>query len=58
MPSFLTSGKTAALIGAKRGWSFSTVRGSPPTSSSVYASHRNASVARSAPAEGSITWGR
>ena len=26
MPSFLTSGKTAALIGASRGWSFSNTR--------------------------------
>ena len=57
-PSFFTSGNTAALIGASRGCSFSTVRTSPPTSSSWYASHRNASVPRSAPADGSITCGK
>ena len=34
------------------------MRGSPPTSSSLYASQRNASVPRSAPADGSMTCGR
>ena len=62
MPSLLTSGKIAALIGASRGWNFITSRSSmlPFASgslSSVYASHRTASVARSAPADGSITCG-
>ena len=62
MPSFLTNGNTAALIGASRGWSFRNTRlvGLPfssGASSSWYASQRKASVARSAPAEGSITCG-
>src|SRR5690606_36887066 len=39
---------TATLTGAIRGWRRNTVLGSPPTSSSAYASQRNASVARSA----------
>ena len=34
------------------------MRVSPPTSSSLYASQRNASVPRSAPAEGSMTCGK
>ena len=56
------SGSTATLTGASRRSSRSTVRfSSTPlafgASSSVYASSRNASIGRSTPAAGSITYG-
>ena len=60
--SFFDSGSTATLIGARRGSRRSTVRFSTlpsavGASSSWYAARRNASVVRSAPAAGSITYG-
>ena len=60
--SFFESGRTATLIGARRGSRRSTVRFSTlpspvGASSSSYAASRNASVDRSAPAEGSMTYG-
>ena len=61
MPSFLTSGKTAALIGARRGCNFSTTARRLPLSSGTCLRGkprtRKASVARSAPADGSMTCG-
>ena len=60
--SLRDSGSTATLTGARRGSSLSTVRVSVPpfafgTSSSRYASTRNAIIARVRPNDGSITYG-
>ena len=55
--SFVISGSTAAVTGARRGWSRSTVRCRSATTSSWYASQRNASIARLTPAAGSMTAG-
>jgi hypothetical protein len=51
MPSLLTSGKTAALMGAMRGWNFMN-SGLGRDSSFVYASQRSASTPRSRPGGG------
>ena len=48
----------AALNGARAGWNLRTVRVSfSPTSSSLYASHKNAKRTRSTPTDGLIQYG-
>ena len=54
---FAISGSTATFTGAIRGCSRKTVRSRSATTSSWYASQRNASIVRLTPPAGSITWG-
>jgi hypothetical protein len=56
IPSLATRGKTAALIGASRGWKRMN-SGLARFSSTVYASVMVASAKRSTPADGSMTCG-